>query len=677
MFPLSTPAHSGLLIDWLSLAIVLVGICAFVAGLDDVVNRRGRSGEDRIDIFTLGAYGALALVGLAVAVMLAGLRGIPVAQGTFLLIAAWGVIRTVMRASHHIRHSAFDIPRSTFDVRTWRALAFAGAAGCSLWFWTAAFEDHVALPSAHDGIVHTAYYLRLLQAGVPTLGRVPIGFGNVFGAQLFEFYPTGTHALIAITSGFWGEWGVISQAGILKAWLTLAMAAAPWALLWFVWRLMPRMPWWVGLALVFVAIPGCRFPVEAAHEGGTSRIIAHVVMAPIYADILLGRFGTWRSTPLAGVVLALAFLMHPSAFVTLAALLTYAAMWSRGADASWRPRVARIARVACALAVGAGVAVILLRWNGGAALARDAAKSFSWAALLSRLQGGWLALFHEDYVVAATPWLILTGLGLLVASRETFGVPWRLALFPLWMVLITAIALSAQVISLPGFRLIGGAFYDETPRVIELLYEPAGLCFAALAWFACAVASAGASRLRWLGRRAWPGFVLPAILVVAAVTYEQGRRPWIHEHIAFWDRQVRTPRISRLRTLGAWLETNAEPDAIVFHPAFDAEIWEAWTGRRGIFMYGECQPHGSRLQKPKRACEERKQLVGDRLDNLVWALDHPDPASRCLAEIDRFRRPGYFLLPSSFTSSEPWRVCSDATYVATLDGRAVFAYRRP
>jgi hypothetical protein len=70
-------------------------------------------------------------------------------------------------------------------------------------------------------------------------------------------------------------------------------------LVWVVRRLLPQMPWWVGLALAFIALPGFRFPVEAAHEGGASRLIAHVLLAPIYADTLLGRFSTPRSWAIA------------------------------------------------------------------------------------------------------------------------------------------------------------------------------------------------------------------------------------------------------------------------------------------------------------------------------------------------------------------------------------------
>jgi hypothetical protein len=244
------------------------------------------------------------------------------------------------------------------------------------------------------------------------------------------------------------------------------------------------------------------------------------------------------------------------------------------------------------------------------------------------------------------------------------------------MVLLAAVALSAQVVPVAGLRLIGGAFYDETPRVLELLYEPIGLAVAAIFWCACSVVVTAASRLGEAGRRLRPELVLPAALAVAAFGYTLERDAWLREHIRFWDRQFETPRISRLGALGTWLETSAEPDAVVFHPAFDSEVWEAWTGRRGIFMYGECHTHSLHVQKSQRACDERKRLVNTVMDSLTWSLDHADPAARCLTEVDRFGRPAYFLVPSSFRSSEPWQTCSDAAYLTTLDGHAVFVYQK-
>jgi hypothetical protein len=668
MFPLSTPTTTGLWVDWLSLAIVLAGLCAFVLGLSDLWRRGTQRHALVLAPVTLGAYGALGLVGLSVAVMLAGGRGIPVAQAAFLAVAAWGLAIAVMRAPR-----VWHWWKSASGADLGRTAAFAAAACYSIWFWTDVFQDHVALPGAYDGIVHTAYYLRILEAGVPTLGRVSIGFANIFGTQMFEFYPTGTHALMAIASGFWGQWGLVSHAGILKAWFTLTLAAMPWALFWVARRLMPRMPWWVGLALVFVAMPGFRFPIEAAHEGGASRLLAHVFMAPIYADVLLGRFGALRRRPLAGIVLGLAFLMHPSAFVTLAALLAYAAMCTAAGDAGWRARVLRMAGLAAALAIGALIAAGLLEWNGGVALARDPAKPFSWTTLAYRLQAGWTTLSYAEYGVGRVKQcLIGLGLVLLVTRRKALGLPWRVVGLPIWMVLVAVAALSAQVVSLPGSRLIGGAFYDETPRVIEVLYESVGMCLAAVAWCVWILAAGRALDSHSPGRYAKTASAVGAGLVVAALVYQQARGAWVHDHLRYWDRQLQTPRISRLHALGAWIENNTERNAILFHPPFDSEIWEAWTGRRGIFMYGECHVHNHQLP-----CNRRKDLINARIDVLRGALDRPASAVGCLAEIDPFGRPGYFLVPSSVASTQPFPVCGDATYVTTLDGHAVVAYRRP
>lgn len=666
MFPLATPTTSGLWVDWLSLAIVLAGVVAFVCGLADVLARIPRkSGQQfTLDPVTAAAYAAPGLVGLAVVVMLAGGRGILVAQAVFLALAAWGVVCAVARA-RRVRRWWTSAPGSDL-VRN----GLLAAAVCwSIWFWVDVFRDHVGLPGMFDGIVHTAYYLKIIEVGVPTLGRVPIGFATLFGTQLFEFYPTGTHSLVAITSGFWGQWGVISHAGILKAWFTLAVAAAPWTLFWFVRRVMPAAPWWTGLALVLVVTPGVRFPIEAAHEGGASRLLAHVLMMPIYADVLLGRFTSWRSRAAAGILLGLAFLMHPSAFVTLAALIAYVAVFDAASDAGWRRRVMRIAGACCAVGIGGLVAAALLKWNGGAAVARDAATWFSWTALGTRLQGGWTTLFDAEYGMGPVKeTLVILGFVMLVVSRRTLGLSWRVVAFPVLMLLVGALALSAQLIALPGFRLLGGAFYDETPRVIELMYEPVGVCLVALGWSAWRLAAVSPSGTG----RAKAGPVVAVALVLAAVVYAETSKAWVSDHVGYWDTQFSTARISRLQTLGTWIERNTEPDAILFYPPFDTEIWQAWTGRRGAFMYGECHVHNHLVP-----CNARKDLVNRRIDVLTRALQEPATADRCLSEIDRFGRPGYFLVPTPFASTQSFSLCTDATYVATLDGHAVIRYRKP
>jgi hypothetical protein len=702
MFPLSTPTTSGLWVDWLTLAIVLVPVCAFVLGVADLWRAHAQRAAGNLDVVTLAVYAALSLVGLAVAVTVAGARGIPVAQAAFLAVAARGLLCAGRGAPR-----LWQWWKSASGDDLVRAAAFAGAASLSLWFWTDVFRDHVALPGIFDGIVHAAYYLKIVETGVPTLGRVPIGFGSIFGTQLFDFYPTGTHSLIAIASGFWGQWGVISHAGILKAWFTLAVAAAPWALVWFVRRLMPQAPWWLGPGLVLVAMPGFRFPIEAAHEGGASRLLAHVLMMPVYADVLTGRVSSWRSRVVAGIFLGLAFLMHPSAFVTIAVLLTYAAILDARSDTRWRGGLATIGGACGAVAIGGLVAIALLKWNGGAAAVRDAVKSFSWTALGNRLQGGWAALFDPEYGMGPVKEaVVVAGFLVLLLRRKALRAPWRVVLFPVLMLLVGALALSAQLISLPGFRLLGGAFYDETPRVVELMYESVGLCLVALAWAVWQSVSGGTRDpaslanaptslphrisddgppgshlttviarggvLRNTSRRAKVGSSTAVALVAAALAYQQAWGPWVHDHVGFFDRRFVTARISRLQELGRWIEENTEPDAILFYPPFDTEIWQAWTGRRGVFMYGECHVHNHLVP-----CSSRKDLVNRRIDVLREALAEPVPATRCLAQIDRFGRPGYFVVSSPFVSSHSFPLCSDASYVTTLDGHAVIAYRKP
>ncbi len=415
VFPISSPLTSGLWADGLSLLLVLGGLVCFASGLV-ALTRRFFPAATALGPVVLLALGSLGMVGVAVIVMLAGGRGIPVAQGLFILVALVGAVRALPLAW---RRKPSVAVRTPLALRLVLILAIAWSAG----LWMDVYQDHIAFPSAHDGIAHTNYYLRVLEYGVPTLGRVPLEFPQVFGPDLLRFYPTGTHAFIAISSGFWGQLGLVSQAGILKAWFTLAMAAAPWLLVWFVRRVVPAIPWWIAVAVGLLAIPGFRFPIEAAHEGGASRLFAHVLLIPLYAEAVTGRFCSsmaWRAA--AAPILCVTFLMHPSAFVTLAALLAYAELTT--APASWTDRLRRLLILGFAVAISGLLIFALLQWNGIAAEARDAVDPFSWTLLIGRWKELWNALYSSEYGLGLIMWVAMAvGLALMIGRRRALQIP--------------------------------------------------------------------------------------------------------------------------------------------------------------------------------------------------------------------------------------------------------------
>ena len=654
----------------MSLAIVLAAVWAFVFGVHDLARRVAREAPRTGDAVALGAYAALGVVAVTVALMMVGIRSIPAAQVLTVGVIAWGVVRAGARVPELWRW-ANAVRAEEFARR-----AIIGAAmAWTVVFWSGIFRSHVALPVAQDGIVHTAFYLRIIEAGVPTLGRVPIGFAGLFGIQLFPFYPTGTHTLLALVVGFLGEWGLVSHAGLLKASFTLTVAALPWALYWFLRRITPATPWWVGLAVTVAAIPGFRFPIEAAHEGGASRLIAHLVMMPVYAEAVLGRFDSFRRRTVAGMLLGIAFLMHPSTFVTLAALLAYSTIAAVYEERGVRAAARCFGGLGLSLGIGGGVIAAVLFWNGAVAEARDATLPFSWSALGVRWWEGAATLFSLEYGMAPVhPWLVGLGMVLLLVWRRALGVSGRVAGLPFWMTAVALVILATRLIPFPGGRMLGGAFYDEIPRVIEPLFEVVGLCLATAFWGMWRLVASAGDGVRFSVRSGW--LRLPTVfavsVVLAVLGYQIARRPWLVRHIGYWDRQFDTSRIGNLRALGAWIVQYTEPDAVLFHHPFDSEIWEAWTGRRGIFMYGEC--HANNNLSP---CVRRKAFVAEQFDVLQKRMAQPTPEQRCLAPVDAFNRPAYFLVPASPSSARPVSLCVDATLVATLDRHAVIQYRRP
>ena len=615
-------------------------------------------------------YAALGLVAVSVVLMVAGVRSIVPVQIAVAAVTVWGALRGVVRAPELWRWAN----AAALPVLAQRAV-LAAAMIWTVVFWSGIFRSHVALPIYHDGIAHTTYYLRILEAGVPTLGRVPIGFGGLFGVQLFPFYPTGTHTLMAVTGGLWGEWGIVSHAGVLKACFTLTLAALPWAMYWFLRNVLPAMPWWAGLAVVLIAIPGFRFPVEAAHEGGASRLIAHLVLIPIYAEAVLGRFDPFGRRAAGGVVLGCAFLMHPSTFVMLAALMTYSTVFAAAAERQLGAGARRFGGLALSVAIAGLIIAGVLAWNHAAAEARDVTLPFSWTALIARWVEGWSTLFNAEYGTASLhPWLVGFGILVLVVGRRRLGVSGRAAGLPFWMVMMTLLVLAARLIDVAPMRMLGGAFYDEIPRVIEPLFETIGLCLAIALWgvWKLVAGTGGGLSLSLMSGRARISTVLAAGIVLVALGYQVGRRPWLVRHISYWDRQFQTPRIGNLQDVGTWIVEHSERNAVLFHEPFDSEIWEAWTGRRGIFMYAECLVTNHLVP-----CAKRKAFVADQIDALRRRMAEPTPDARCLAPVDAFNRPAYFLVPANPSSARSIALCRDATLVGTFDRHAVIEYRKP
>jgi hypothetical protein len=540
-----------------------------------------------------------------------------------------------------------------------RRLAFALAITYTIGFWIDIFRDHVALPSARDGVAHTMYYMRILQSGDPTLGRVPLSLGDIFGTQLISFYPTGSHALFAIVGGLWDRFGVISHAGVVKACFTLTVAALPWALAWFVRRLLPSLPWWMALALGLVAIPGFRFPVEAAHEGGASRLVAHLVLIPIYADVLTRRFRGWTWVVWFGLVLGVAFLMHPSGFVALAAILGWAVITAAAETPAGASRFVPLAGGAVAAIVGGTLALGLLKWNSGVAEPRPPLEPLALRSLAAWMWITLKTLLDPEYGLSTYKgWLLAAGLTLLVTQRRRLGLSWRVALFPLWMAFIVIVVLVASLSSAPGMALVSGAFWSETPRMVELLYESIGLAMAVAAW--------------WL----WRAIRRPslasgcAVLIVAGAFASQAMRGgWVHRHMLAFDQTFHTPAIGSITALGQWVQNRTPADALLVSDLQHNEIWEAWTGRAQPVIYSEC------TRAPD--CPAREDLGRDRLTALRARMVLPLPDRRCLTELDRFTRPVYFIIPSVFVSPAPTMLCKDARYLATVDWHAVIEYVKP
>ena len=198
--------------DLLPLIAITLTLALFGAGVTHPWWNRKRAVTDPVgDLLVATSLALMALVTVASVLTMAGIRGVSVGQWIFAGIVLIGLVRVCSSGARSFR---------CLKALSWRQWAWY--AGLSIFlaytaiFWAKLFDDVIALPSFHDGIVHGMYFLRILESGYASLGRVPIGFGEIFGIENFDFYPTGTHALMAMSSGLWVRFGIFSAAEVCQ-----------------------------------------------------------------------------------------------------------------------------------------------------------------------------------------------------------------------------------------------------------------------------------------------------------------------------------------------------------------------------------------------------------------------------------------------------------------------------
>jgi hypothetical protein len=522
------------------------------------------------------------------------------------------------------------------------------------WFWL--LSDLDGLPSFHDGIAHTVYYLRMVENGQPLLHLNSVSLTELFGPGQLRFYPGGSHALVAMFDG-WLPPRWFTPAQVLQTWLVLLAAGVPLLAYAIARALFPARSLWVYGAVLVAAFTYYRFPVWQIPSGGFSRHCALFVLFPLIAELVRTAPPTWlrRLLWVAGPIAT--FLLHPGGF----GLFVVTMLW-----VEWNERrtLRSVSVDGICGALGLVATLWLVRSTGSDAHFTGNIAGVADASLYGQLKTSVLliASIFDDFSNAAVAplsareLLIYTTVvvsflaaGRKIASARVLWFPWFLFASLVGILLLALLPWSFA-------QLIPQLFYNHPDRTAEVYYVAMVIVWTVAAVFLY-------ERRHSRGGRCAIGL----LFVLATVDTVKGLRFFanhVTEYIAHYD----SPRHSNSGDTVRYLRAMTQPNAVVIADPFVLDSIESRSLRRSLFLYSEC-PAGSTGEN----CENRKLF----LSHLKAAVDdrwlHPIEET-CLTFVTPMGRPFYWLTKRAGAVDKP---CADLRKIATLNGYDLFRLGLP
>ena len=396
-----------------------------------------------------------------------GGQGLVIAQWVFLALAATGLL-----------FKRRDADR--FE------LALLGA---GLVLWAYLLRNVAFIPSVDDGVHHLYYYQRMHATGHLLTGHVPLIRSALFGRAFLTFYPSGFHAFAAVLEF------PLTQVLQLPSWIAmksevLLVLASFLPLLYRLGRtLFPSIPRTaVIVAAIFSGILDV-FPSNAIAEGGISRVAGLVFMVWAVQDFLGSQLRRGTLFYFLGLVLPLAFWIHPSAVAHLCGAIILIGL--SGPDKSLLPILVELGAGLLVFAawvwglVHSGPSLLI---GAGGVISSLPVLSLNWRAVIDRLKGPVHYLLRDSIVpghfMSPRTLLFLAGAYWMVKEGKKEGAKEKLKrnLFALFLFLPFFIAL-LQFSAFTPFVALGMFYYHSVKRVAEFFVLPLfmGWC-AALAY---------------------------------------------------------------------------------------------------------------------------------------------------------------------------------------------------
>lgn len=498
--------------------------------------------------------------------------------------------------------------------------------------WTFWLSDTDGLPSHHDGVAHSVFFVRTWQQGAFPLTQGFLPFANAFGLEHLQNYPAGSHLLTNLLSLphrlVLAPLGA-TTADYLKATLILACSGFPVLVLLWGLRLghavQPKNRSRILLAAALAGIAALtyfRFPATTTDQGGWSRILG-LSLAWIWAgELLLDS----RPTAARGWWLALlgAFFFHPQACIVVCLALAGFWIWKLQTT---KERLVWLTLGLITLAVGWWLAPYT---QSGAQLSKIfPVQDATWEGVLGRIsffigQSVFGEPCAREFSILSRRSLGALGLFYFLIRPRLPHARWVL----LWLAVLTLAALT-QYIRWAPLHLIGTPFYHQTDRMAETFYLPL-----ALGWTMGALLLFGwVDRLKKSNRRLALGAV--GILLLQGLgwkTFTGATR--LQEHFRHFASVHQSPRFSMdAEAIEQFrIQHGGQKSLLVASPG----LTDTWPFRlpdsmqvESLFTFGECPIGGAEVGIHFEGhCARRKEYYdhfADKGESSQLDLDGYDP----------------------------------------------------
>jgi hypothetical protein len=660
--------------DLLWLGLALVQLVVFSVGFRTIL-RRQRLFEADQDLVVCGAFGILVITAMAT---LLGIFDLPTAWwAAFLgiaiqLLGFFGI--------HEVWRKVCAVIR---NERWYWLVAITVLLILPIGLWVKMFADLPGLPSAHDGMSHSAFFMTLVNHGNALLHRNPMELTEYFGFARPAYYPTGTHLIAAVFELPWIWLGWLNQAQALKTWQLLHVIFIPAMVGWISARSFPKSNRWLWLLNGIFALGYFWYPGFATDSGGFSRSMALFLTLPLVISLLTCErdrsFEPWFALMI-GLGLFATFPYHTAAtcFFGFSALIVglihIAEIWK-----DRRRCFGFVLMSAVAFGLSAAALIVLLRDSSGVeqidsanAVLHDA--EFSLGLLLER----WRVVFVTAYGNYFPIWKsfplpfairpVVVGLGVLGVGfglvRATTQVPRRVLIYPVLFSLISLFL--AYVYYAPSRVLyrIGLMFLNYPGRLAELNY----LAVVIITMMGLMVAAGLLKKLYEMrDGRLWRFAVGVGAVYLIGLSIREHRDQIVmtSRHLEHWWGTYWTPRHSSTGELARFIESETEANALLVYPEHFLGSLIPRTHRRGILVYNEC-PHNNNENCARRI--EFAKKIGDEFGSVLSA---PDPANECLVsgkELKKFYvlNPTQMDRPSQLVINQ--MICKNLRYLGRIQG---------